>query len=117
MIRVVSILLALFVAAQSTAVASARMVCRYTGKVMENCPCPGRGAESVVEKAGCCTVISSDAAPVAAPRETAVHSLGLLAVAAVRWEADAPRARAVEPPVEGPPPVERQYLKLRQLLL
>jgi hypothetical protein len=57
MIRVASILLALFVAAQSTAVASERMVCRYTGKVMENCPCPDRGAAPVVEKAGCCTVL------------------------------------------------------------
>ena len=116
MSRAVAIVLALFVAAQSTAVAGERMVCRYTGKVMENCPCP-RGTEPVVEKPGCCTVVRSEAAPVAAPRELLLHQLALNTVVAARWEMRAPELPLVMAPVESPPPLERQYLRFRQLLI
>jgi hypothetical protein len=117
MSRLAAIALCLFVAAQSTAFAGTRMVCRYTGKEMKNC-CPTRGERPVVEKTGCCTVVQSDAAPVAfAPRESAQLRELELAVEAPRVELVLARAPPRIVADDEPPPLRLKYLSLRQLLL
>jgi hypothetical protein len=111
--------LVLFVAAQSTAVVSTRMVCRYTGKVMENCPCPERAASAELEQPGCCTVVNSEAAPVAAREreQVQVRSVELVLPLALPVPGFASRFVDVPRQVETPPPDGERYLRLRQLLI
>ena len=113
-----AIALCLFVAAQSTAFAGTRMVCRYTGKEMKGC-CARPGAQPLVEKTGCCTMLQSDAAPLAsASRESAQVRVVELAVAAVFIErTEHPRAALRIFADDEPPPRRSRYLTLRQLLL
>jgi hypothetical protein len=118
MTRFAAIALCLFVAAQSTAFAGTRMVCRYSGKEMKGCSAQP-GAQPLVEKAGCCTMLQSDAAPVAsASRESAqVRTVDLAVVLPSIVRVEPPRAALRVPSGDEPPPLRSRYLTLRQLLL
>jgi hypothetical protein len=117
--RFSAIALVLFVAVQATAVASTRMVCRYTGKVMESCSCPERAASAELEQPGCCTVVSSEAAPVAAREreQVQVRSVELLVPFALSVPSFVSRFVDAPRQVETPPPDGERYLRLRQLLI
>ena len=117
MTRSFAIALVLLVAAQAAAIAQERMVCRYTGRVMQNCPCPERSVRPTLEQLSCCTMVRSDAAPVAAREKLPVAASGLDAAPPVVAEIVVvpPRAEPVER--ETPPPYGRRYLRLQQLLI
>jgi hypothetical protein len=62
--------LALLVAAQALSTGGSWLVCRYTGAVMDTCQCAQRaspaGAASSIEDQGCCVLVRSEPAAIAA---------------------------------------------------
>lgn len=116
-------LLLFFVSAQAFAWADVRMVCRYSGRVLSECPCPPEDqAAPAVERLDCCLINAADAAPVALAVVSAKAWTGaaspFVVVGSPRpvsrtWQA---RVFEADPPLERPPPL-RLFIRHRQLLI
>ncbi len=106
---------------QSVAFAGEKHVCRYSGRILEPCPCPPEPAHTAgLEKRDCCDVLSARLPGIPdarLPAQAPVVALAVLPAAVVAWPSSAaPREAmpAVEAAGQGPP---RLYLTHRQWLL
>lgn len=122
--RLLALGAALVVTAQALVFCEARTVCKYTGRVVEPCPCPQGSTEQPghVAREGCCELRKLEhfptpallaAAPIAPDRSQ-------LALPAEPWNAPALTLSAPDwqpPRAQGPPPRGRLYVSLRHLLI
>ena len=121
-LRFIALGTALSLGGTTVAPGTARMVCRFTGQTMKPCPCPAgpnRGAK--MEREGCCEVraASKGSAPTVLA-SLPPHPERLDSFVIAQLIIFAPMFRAVVPPEEigtDPPPIERKYLALAQLLI
>jgi hypothetical protein len=123
-IRLAAIVLALLVSGQAALPGGAIQVCRYTGQRMAPCPCPGTkpAEDERVLPQGCCELRQShpaDLTGVLPGLDARLPLVAMVAPAPVSWlppepiDAPGPRVRSGH----DPPPRERLFLSLRQLLL
>lgn len=122
MLRAVALSLTLLFAGHAYAAGARVMVCRYSGKVMEDCPCPPGGDDARVQKQACCEVRQSlpfhPTAMTGAPFELQRFDVTLPAapggdgkeIVALHRAWSVPRSQA-------PPDDSRRYLRLGLLLI
>lgn len=120
MLRSVAAVVAGLVCFQSVAFAAEKHVCRYTGRLLEPCRCPGEApAAAGIEKSSCCDTLSARLPGIPEARISVAAEVGpaIVPCVDVAWSAQpapASEVREVEAAGQGPP---RLYLTLQQLLL
>lgn len=123
-IRLVAIVLALLVSGQAAFPGGTVQVCRYTGKRMAPCPCPGTKPleDARLLPQGCCELRAghpADLTGVLPVLEVRLPLVAMVAPAPPAWqpplamEAPRPWSRSGH----DPPPRPRLFLSLRQLLI
>lgn len=122
--RLLALGAALVVTAQALVFSEARTVCKYTGRVVESCPCPQGSTEQPgrVARAGCCELRMLEQFPTPALLAAAPIAPDRLqpALPAEPWSAPTLTSSAPgwQPPrAQGPPPRARLYVCLRHLLI
>lgn len=122
LLRLFAISLTLLFAAQAFASGNRAMLCRYSGKIMEDCPCPPAPEHSELERESCCEIrTSTPFTPVGLVRSLGEVALVLeLAVTpAVVQEASFVSAETATPQLlaQAPPGERERFLKTRLLLI
>jgi hypothetical protein len=99
------------------------LVCRFTGKVVGGCPCPGGGKEPAkIAATSCCEVRAAPRLPPSRTEltrqpEVQVTGFAAAALAPAPFAAGSgDRAERISPET-SPPPRERIFIQLRQLLI
>ncbi len=122
--KLLAVLLSVAVAGHAIAqTAAAELVCRFTGKVMAGCPSPDGALEGAqFERAGCCEVRKAETGPVPPAVFSASRCVEsgppLLALPPVHCHAVAKaELRRPESPATSPPPLDRLFVRHRQLLI
>ena len=89
-------LLLILLSVQAIAWGDARMVCRYTGRVLTDCPCPPSDeAEDKLKRLDCCLLQASDPAPIAPAVLTSAVHLNPIAAAPLDLQLPAVASRPV----------------------
>lgn len=120
--RAFAIALALLLSAQAIAAGGTVMVCRYTGKVLVECPCPeSQDGPATLSKESCCELRGSAPMQVTAvvPFVDQAPLVGWIAIPAPTY-ASVPVVSARPQRIhfaQGPPLPDGRYLRLRSLLL
>jgi hypothetical protein len=124
MSRLLAITIALSLGAQALATGGAVKVCRFTGRVMEGCPCPHTDGQprAEIKDRGCCEIraASRPASPaVVSTPASRTERLELALLPAV-WAGDEVpllEGQFLPPRGRDPPPRERLFVSLRHLLI
>ena len=123
--RLLALGAALVMTVQALAFSEARMVCKYTGKVVTPCPCPPRdGAEAFerILRDSCCEIRKSErfSTPVVLTAAPAHPERLQLALPVESWVSPAHgliEAEWLPHRGQDPPPRHRLYVSLRHLLI
>ncbi|MFL5319718.1 MAG: hypothetical protein ACJ790_08675 [Myxococcaceae bacterium] len=120
--RAVAIALTILLSAQAVASGATVMVCRYTGKVLQDCPCPAATDDAQIQKQGCCELRGSTVFHVDSIVRSAAHAPERVDIVMPRWIALAGTALARtttrDTAARAPPEDDgRRYLRLQLLLI